>query len=123
MEQAYHKIPHVTFDRDLSVSEAQDLLQPDEDKWLVTWSKSLRKDSLRALVQHLGYKGSLELLSCKACFYGADGIRAWSPEILRAHLADFRCRRNVMRKRHGFEPAPRVVVAEVMQRAVSEGAS
>lgn len=123
VEQAYHKIPHVTFDRDLSVSEAQDLLQPDEDKWLVTWSKSLRKDSLRALVQHLGYKGPLELLSCKACFYGADGIRAWSPEILRAHLADFRRMRNVMRKRHGFEPAPRVVVAEVMQRAVSKGAS
>ena len=98
------------------MTQLQEAIQPDQNKWLTMWMTHLAEDSLKQLLRRLRFAESLEMLSVYACVLNDSTLMSCDIEELKECKSELRKARHDMCNHAGYEACPAVLVLSVLSR-------
>ena len=98
---------------DWTLTQLEEAIKPDQNKWLTMWMTHVAGDSLKALLKRLYFAESLEMLSVYACVLNDSALMSCDIERLKECKADILKARREMCT-HGYEMCPALLVPSVL---------
>ena len=99
---------------DWAVTQLQEAINPDQNKWLTMWMTHLAEDSLKQLLRRLRFTESLEMLSINACVLNDSALMTCDIEQIKERKNEIRQARHEMCSHAGYEMCPVLVVLSVL---------
>ena len=115
-EMRHHGVKKLSIVEDWTLTQLQEAIQPDQNKFLTMWMARLAEDSLKQLLRRIRFAESLEMLSVYACVLNDSTLMSCDVEEMKEHKGETCKARHKMRSPAGFEMCPALVVSSVLSR-------
>ena len=96
------------------MTQLQEAIQPDQNKWLTMWMTHLAEDSLKQLLRRLRFRESLEMLSIYTCVLNDSTLMSCDIEEMKERKGEIRKARREMCSSGGYEMCPALLVPFVL---------
>ena len=106
---------------DWTLTQLEEAIKPDQNKWLTMWMTHVAGDSLKQLLKRLYFTESLEMLSVYACVLNDSTLMSFGIEEMRERKGEIRKARHEMRSSGGYEMSPALVVSSVLSGDRAQG--
>ena len=112
-EMRHHGVKKLSIVEDWTLTQLQEAIQPDQNKFLKTWMTHLAEGSLKQLLRRIRFAEPLEMLSVFACVLNDSTLMSFGIEEIQERKGEIRKARREMR-RGGYEMSPALVVSSVL---------
>ena len=113
-EMRHHGVKNLSIVEDWTLTQLQEAIQPDQNKFLTMWMTHLAEDSLKQLLRRIRFAEPLEMLSVYACVLNDSTLMSFGIEEIRERKGEIRKARREMRSSGGYEMSPALVVSSVL---------
>lgn len=113
-EMRHHGVKNLSIVEDWTLTQLQEAIQPDQNKFLTMWMTHLAEDSLKQLLTRIRFAESLEMLSVYACVLNDSTLMQFGIEEMQERKGEIRKARREMRSSGGYEISPALVVSSVL---------
>ena len=113
-EMRHHGVKNLSIVEDWTLTQLQEAIQPDQNKFLTMWMTHLTEDSLKQLLRRIRFAESLEMLSVYACVLNDSTLMQFGIEKMQEHKGEICKARREMRSSGGYESSPALVVSSVL---------
>ena len=113
-EMRHHGVKNLSIVEDWTLTQLQEAIQPDQNKFLATWMTHLAEDSLKQLLRRIRFAESLEMLSVYSCVLNDSTLMSFGIEEIQERKGEIRKARREMRSSGGYEMSPALVVSSVL---------
>ena len=110
----HHGVKNLSIVEDWTLTQLQEAIQPDQNKFLTMWMTHLAEDSLKQLLRRIRFAESLEMLSVYACVLNDSTLMSFGIEEIQERKGEIRKARREMRSSSGYEISPALVVSSVL---------
>ena len=116
-EMCHHGVKNLSIVEDWTLTQLQEAIQPDQNKFLTMWMTHLAEDSLKQLLRRIRFRESLEMLSVYACVLNDSSLLTCPLDDMMKREGEIRkARGREMRKlkEGGYEMRPALLVTSVL---------
>ena len=113
-EMRHHGVKNLRIVEDWTLTQLQEAIQPEQNKFLTMWMTHLAEDSLKQLLRRIRFAESLEMLSIYSCVLNDSTLMSFGIEEMQERKGEMRKARREMRSSGGYEMSPALVVSSVL---------
>ena len=113
-EMRHHGVKNLSIVEDWTLTQLQEAIQPEQNKFLTMWMTHLAEDSLNQLLRRIRFRESLEMLSVYSCVLNDSTLMSFGIEEMQERKGEIRKARREMRSSGGYEMSPALVVSSVL---------
>ena len=110
----HHGVKNLSIVEDWTLTQLQEAIQPDQNKFLTMWMTHLAEDSLKQLLRRIHFAESLEMLSVYSCVLNDSTLMQFGIEEMQERKGEICKAQREMRSSSGYEISPALVVSSVL---------